>query len=103
MRDPKESTDLFVFGRLHAREGQEAGVAAALTEVAIPTRNERGCIAVHGYRSNRDPRTFYIHSRWVDEAAFDLHGDMPYTLRFVERVTALIDHPLEVTRTRSIG
>jgi quinol monooxygenase YgiN len=31
------------------------------------------------FRSIRDPRLFYIHSRWVDEAAFDTHAGLPHT------------------------
>jgi quinol monooxygenase YgiN len=42
--------------------------------------------------------TVYIHSRWVDEAAFELHATLPHTLRFLERAEKLIDHPLDVTR-----
>ncbi|HEX2569114.1 MAG TPA: hypothetical protein VH877_06090 [Polyangia bacterium] len=33
--------------------------------------------AAGGFRSTRDPRLFYLHSRWVDEAAFDLHATLP--------------------------
>ena len=43
--------------------------------------------------------SFYIHSQWKDEAAFDHHVQLPHTLRFAEEVQALIDHPLDVTRT----
>jgi quinol monooxygenase YgiN len=55
------------------------------------------------FRSSRDPQLFYIHSCGKDEAAFDHHGGLPHTLRFVERVTAGIDHPLDVSRTARIG
>jgi quinol monooxygenase YgiN len=47
----------------------------------------------------RDPRLFYIHSRWKDEAAFDLHAELPHTVRFLARARPLIDHALDVTRT----
>jgi quinol monooxygenase YgiN len=47
----------------------------------------------------RDPRLFYIYSRWKDEAALDPHTQLPNTVRFVERAQPLIDHPLELTRT----
>src|SRR6266850_1143374 len=50
-----------------------------------------------------DPRLFYIHSRWKDEAAFESHAGMPHTVRFIERVTPLIDHPFEVNRVHTIG
>jgi quinol monooxygenase YgiN len=45
----------------------------------------------------------YIHSRWTDEAAFDIHAGLPHTARFLARVQPLIDHPLDVTRARPIG
>lgn len=55
------------------------------------------------FRSTRDPQLFYIHSRWKDEAAFENHAGLPHTLRFLERVQPLIDHPLDVTRAVQIG
>ena len=92
--------ELFIFARFNAREGQEAAVAHALRDVVAPTRAEAGCLAIAAYRSVRDPRLFWIHSRWIDEAAFEIHVEQPHTVRFVERVQQLIDHPLDVTRAR---
>lgn len=94
--------ELFVFARVHAREGQEGAVAAAMREVRGPTSREPGCLALQYHRSIRDPRLFYVHSRWTDEAAFETHAGLPHTVRFLERVEALIDQPLEVARTRPI-
>jgi quinol monooxygenase YgiN len=45
---------------------------------------------------------FYIHTSWIDEAAFGQHAALPHTVRFIERVQPLIDHPLDVTRARPI-
>jgi quinol monooxygenase YgiN len=95
--------ELFVFARFHARPGEEGSLAAALLDVLTPTREEPGCLAIHAFRSSRDPQLFYIHSRWKDEAAFDHHGGLPHPRRFVERVTAVIDHALDVSRTARIG
>jgi quinol monooxygenase YgiN len=95
--------DLFIFARFHARDGQQDAVASALRDVVPPTRTEPGCRAIDAYRSTSDSRLYYIHSRWVDEAAFDRHAGMPHTLRFLERVQPLIDPPLDVTRSRPIG
>ena len=92
--------ELSIFARFHAREGQEANVAAALREVLPASRAEPGCIAIDAFAATRDPRLFYIQSRWIDEAAFDLHATLAHTKRFVERMTPLIDHPFEVTRAR---
>ena len=94
--------ELFIFARFHAIEGRDAAVAAALSDVVAPTREEPGCLAIGAYRSTRDPRLFYIHSRWIDEAAFETHATQTHTVAFIERVRSLIDHPLEVTRARPI-
>jgi quinol monooxygenase YgiN len=61
--------ELFIFARFHAREGEEANVAATIRAVLEPSRAEPGCVAIDGFASTRDPRLFYIHSRWIDEAA----------------------------------
>lgn len=53
----------YVFVRLHAHEGQEGAVEDALRAVTGPSRKEPGCLSFHTFRSTRDPRLFYIHSR----------------------------------------
>lgn len=95
--------ELFIFGRFHARPGNERFVAEALDAMLGPTRGEVGCLSIHTFRSTRDPRLFYVHSRWTDEGAFETHAGLPHTVRFIERVEPLIDHPLDVTRAVLIG
>jgi quinol monooxygenase YgiN len=95
--------DLFIFGRFRARPGNEPAVDAALRTVVAASRQEAGCLDIHAFRSASDPRLFFIHSRWVDEAAFDLHATLPHTVRFIEDVERLIDHPLDVTRTHLLA
>ena len=92
--------ELFIFARFHAREGREATVAAVLRKQTEGAREEQGCLAIQAYRSVRDPRLFYIHSRWTDEAAFEVHAEVLRTVRFVKRMEELIDHPFEATRAR---
>ena len=92
--------ELFIFARFHAREGHEAAVAAVLREQTASVRDEPGCLAIQAYRSVRDPRLFWIHSRWTDEAAFEVHAELPRTVQFVARMEALIDHPFDATRAR---
>jgi len=91
--------EVYIFARFHARDGHAAALAAALRVVLAPTRAERGCLAINVFRSLRDPNLFYVHSRWIDEAAFDVHAELPHTRAFVQRIEALIDHPLEALRT----
>jgi quinol monooxygenase YgiN len=95
--------DQYVFVRLHAREGEETAVEEALRDVTGPSRKEPGCLSFHIFRSTRDRRLFYIHSRWVNQDAFQLHAELPHTVRFLKRVDALLDQPRDVTRTEMIG
>jgi quinol monooxygenase YgiN len=95
--------ELFIFARFHARPGSEGAVAEALLDVLGPSRAEPGCLGIHAFRSTRDPRLFYVHSRWQDEAAFDRHAGLPHTVRFVERMEPLIDHAFDVTRAERLG
>ena len=94
--------ELTIFARFRARAGQEAAVAAAVTAVAPPTRAEAGCLGIETYRSIQDPRLFHIHSRWIDEAAFDRHAALPHTVAFLATVRPLIDHALDVSRARPL-
>lgn len=94
--------ELFIFARFHAKLGSEDAVALALHDVVGPTREEPGCLGVHFFRSVRHSRLFYVHSRWKDEAAFEVHAGLPHTVRFLERVEPLIDHPLDIVRTARI-
>ena len=95
--------ELFIFARFHAVVGNESAVAEALGDGLDPSREEAGCLSIHAFRSTRDPQLFYIHSRWTNEAAFDIHASLPHTVRLIERVQSLIDHPLDVTRAEIIG
>jgi len=91
-----------LIARFQARTGQEAAVEAALRAVAVPSRAEAGCLDFHVYRALREPRLFFIHSRWRDEAAFDRHATMPHTVRFLATVDPLIDPARDITRATMI-
>ena len=93
----------FLFARFHAREGKEAAVERALARVVAPSREEPGCIEIHAYRSTRDARLFFIHSRWEDEAAFEIHAALPHTEHFLATIEPLVDQPMEVTRANRIA
>jgi len=95
--------ELFIFARFHAREGNEEALEQTLQAVIEPTRSEAGCLGIQLFRSTRDRLLFYIHSRWVDEAAFELHATLAHTTEYIPRAETLIDHALDVTRTQVIG
>jgi quinol monooxygenase YgiN len=96
------SGELFIFARFHSREGKENMVSSLLRKEVAAAREDPGCLAHQAYRSTRDPNLFFIHSRWVDEAAFEAHLKMPHTVRFAKHVEPLLDHELQVTRARPI-
>jgi quinol monooxygenase YgiN len=94
--------ELVIFARFHALEGKEEALMDVLREEVQASRVEPGCLAHAAYSSLGDPRLFWIHSRWTDPAAFESHVRLPHTVRFVERVEPLIDHPLDVTRAQAL-
>lgn len=89
---------MVLLARFHAAPGRGEHLRTALTEIAPPTRAEPGCLSFEVLASTRDADLFYIHSRWIDEAAFDLHASMPHTLRFIEAATEAIDHAFDAQR-----
>ena len=68
-----------------------------------PSSEDPGCSSIAAVRSTRDLQLFYVHSRWKDEEAFEIHAAMPHTLHFLERVAPLIDHPLDIARAERVG
>ena len=94
--------EVFVFARLHARPGKRSEVHQAMFEVQGPTRREPGCLSYGAFRSVRDPDEFYIHTRWKDMATFERHAELAHTVRFVDRVEPLLDHPFKVTLSEQL-
>ncbi|TMJ74216.1 MAG: hypothetical protein E6G73_09830 [Alphaproteobacteria bacterium] len=48
---------------------KEEAVAGALRAQVPKARNEPGCLEIGASASTRDPRRFFIHSQWLNEAA----------------------------------
>jgi len=94
---------LYIFARLEPKPGKELQLRDELRRVLEPTRAEPGCVRIHLYESTRDPVTYFIHSQWIDEPAFDAHVELPHTRRFVREVADLITEPLQAVRTQQIG
>jgi quinol monooxygenase YgiN len=94
--------ELFLFARFHARPGKDAALREAIQTVEAPTRLEPGCLGDQAFQSVRVQGEFYVHSRWRDKAAFELHASLPHTQRFISSVAALIDHPLSVSLTEPL-
>ena len=95
--------EMVLIARFHARENCEESIVAALKEQVLKVRPEPGCLSIHAYGSTRDSPLFFIHSRWANEAAFDVHVGLPNTVAFVTRMEQLIDHPFDANRLVTIA
>jgi len=91
------------FVQLEPKAGKEVEFREELLRVVEPSRAESGCIAMHIFESIRKPVVFAIHSEWVDEAAFEMHAELPHTVRFLQAAEALLTHPVRGLRSREIG
>lgn len=94
--------ELCIIARFHARPGREEAVSEAMLGGMGPTKEEPGCLSIQHFRGLRDPRLFFIVSRWKDEAAFERHAELPHTVRFLEEVEPLIDNAFDIHRTERI-
>ncbi len=68
------------FVRLEPLPGKEREFREQLLRVVEPTRTEIGCLPIYIFESLHEPIVFAIHSEWVDEAAFELHVQLPHTV-----------------------
>jgi quinol monooxygenase YgiN len=91
------------FVRFEPLPGTAPDFREELLRVIEPSRAEAGCLSIRVFESLPAPVIFAIHSEWVDEAAFDLHAQLPHTLRFLAAAETLLPHPVQGLRAREIG
>ena len=94
---------LHFFVRFEPQPGKQMEFREELLRVVEASRAEAGCLAIHAFESLQKPLAFAIHSEWVDEAAFDLHAQLPPTVRFLRAAEQLLTHPVQGLRSREIG
>lgn len=96
--------ELAIIGEFRALPGREQELEALIRRVVPRTRSESACLAISAFRSRRDPALFFVHSRWTDEAAFEVHATLPHTVEFIDTVKALITaSKVEVARLTQIA
>jgi len=59
--------------RVAVRDGHTDEAAAHLRILRQETRKEPGNIAYDVYRSTETPNVFFLHERYLDQAALDAH------------------------------
>ncbi len=90
------------FVRFDAKPGQVDSLRSELLSLLEPTRGEPGCIVIHLYEEKSASGTFFIHSTWNDEAAFDAHPQFPHMKRFLGLIGDLVTNPVKAVRTRQL-
>jgi len=93
----------YTFVRFDPVPGKEQQLRDELLRVLEPTRAESGCLCIHLFESTRGPLTFFIHSEWIDEAAFDAQAKLRHMTRFLGAVGHLMTNSLQGVRTNRIG
>ncbi len=89
--------------RFEPLPGKATEFREELLRVVEPSRAEAGCLGIQLFESLREPFLFAIHSKWVDQAAFELHTRLPHTVRFLAAAKELLTHPVEGLRGREIN
>ena len=56
-----------------AKQGEEAAVAAAIQQLAPPSRQEPGMVLYQPHRDPENPRVFFFYEQYRDKAAYDAH------------------------------
>ena len=83
--------------------GKEQEFRTELVRVVEATRAEPGCLSIRAFQSLREPLAYAIHSEWADEAAFELHANLPHTVRFLEAGKKCLTHPVQGLRSLEIA
>jgi len=69
---------------MEAAQGREEDVAAALTALLVPTRQETGCLEYQLHRDPENPLKFLFYERFANQAALDAHIASPHFQAFVK-------------------
>jgi quinol monooxygenase YgiN len=64
-----------VTARWTAKHGEENKVLAAVRKMIQPSREEPGCLFYQPNRDPDDPRLFFFYEQYVDEEAYNAHGN----------------------------
>jgi quinol monooxygenase YgiN len=79
-----------------AKPGKEEDLQEILLALVPQTRQEAGCINYDLHRSLKKPGMFLFYENWVDRAALEKHGTMPYMVDLRAKVVDLLAEPLQI-------
>jgi quinol monooxygenase YgiN len=79
-----------LIARIDVQPGQGGVVGAALKELAIPSRQEAGCILYDVCRATESPDTLLVLEEWESKEILDAHMQTPHFGAFIEKVGSLL-------------
>ena len=82
-----------IMARISARADTVAPVRQILTELAVPSRRETGCISYELFQDEDNPLDFITIENWVDGGAADAHLATPHVAAAISRAGSLLAQP----------
>ena len=67
--------------KMRVAEGNEEEALATMRELAEATQQEPGCVHYIPVQDPEDPRNVMFYEQYVDQAAFEAHGDSEHFQR----------------------
>jgi len=83
--------------KIKAKPGKEAALVEECVKLAKLVREkEKGCLMYIPHVSQDNPGEVVFFEKYVDEAAFELHGNTPYFNAFKTALEDLMSGDLEI-------
>jgi quinol monooxygenase YgiN len=89
----QQGSHILIIASATAKPGKEAELIAALREVAVPTRAQRGCIRFGLYRLEKARATIVGVERWASALDHERHLAGAHFARLARRMADLIAEP----------
>jgi quinol monooxygenase YgiN len=93
MNMKKSKSDLFVIASAKALPGKEGELEQALSDVAIPTRAQDGCVAFSLYHSIDDPTVIIGFERWASKEDHEKHLSGKHVQTLMAKMSGLLAEP----------
>lgn len=78
-----KTKQLTLIAEMTTQPGTEQIFLDHVHDLVAKTRAESGCINYYFHQHKSDPNRFVFYENFVDQAAFDLHYNQPYTQEWV--------------------
>jgi quinol monooxygenase YgiN len=94
---PKKGKTVIV-ARLLVKEGKEADFLKIAQPLVEATNKEEGNLYYELYQSPRNSKIFIFYEEYVDDAAFEVHGNSEHFKKFAAAVPELVAEDMKVDK-----